>query len=99
MVQIKWTKLAVEDLKEIHDFISRDSAKYAKIQVIRIKTRTKTLKSLPYSGRTVPEYNDEIFRELIEGNFRIIYKIVSNNLIDILTVHHSARNLLERDIK
>lgn len=98
MVQIKWTRLAVDDLKNIFDYISKDSIKYAKIQVIRIKTRTKILKTLPFSGKMVPEYNDERFRELIEGNYRIIYKIVDDSIVDILTVHHSARDLSKRKI-
>lgn len=99
MVQIKWTRLAVDDLKDIYDYIAKDSIKYAKIQVIRIKTRTKILKTLPFSGKMVPEYNDERFRELIEGNYRIIYKIVDDSMVDILTIHHSARDLQGRDIK
>ena len=37
-------------------------------------------------------------RELIEGNYRIIHKIVSENQIDILTIHHSARDLTKRPI-
>jgi len=41
MVQIRWTNLAVEDLESIYDYISKDSVKYAKIQVIRIKTAKK----------------------------------------------------------
>ena len=90
--------MAVEDLKEIHDYVSRDSANYARIQLIRIKSRTKILKSLPFGGRIVPEYNDENYRELIEGNYRIIYKIVSKHLIDILTVHHAARDLSKREL-
>ena len=90
--------MAVEDLKEIHDYVSRDSANYARIQLIRIKSRTKILKSLPFAGRFVPEYNDENYRELIEGNYRIIYKIVSKHLIDILTVHHAARDLSKREL-
>jgi len=98
MVQIKWTNLAVEDLKEIHDYVSRDSANYARIQIARIKSRTNILKSLPFAGRSVPEYNDENYRELIEGNYRIIYKIVSKHLIDILTVHHAARDLSKRSL-
>lgn len=41
MVQINWTKTAVDDLKSIAEYISKDSVKYAKLQVIRIKHRTK----------------------------------------------------------
>lgn len=50
------------------------------------------------SGKLVPEHDDSNFRELIEGNFRIIYKIVSNHQIDILTIHHSSRDLKIEEI-
>ncbi len=36
MVQIKWLKSANTDLKEIYDFISLDSKRYAKHQVEKI---------------------------------------------------------------
>jgi toxin ParE1/3/4 len=45
------------------------------------------------AGRIVPEKGEESVRELIEGNYRIIYEVVSDNLIYILTVYHSARDL------
>lgn len=93
MVQINWTLQAKKDLKEIAEYISRDSKIYAKRQVLKIRNRTIILITQPYSGRIVPELQEEIVRELIEGNYRIIYKIVSNNRIDILTIHHSARDL------
>jgi toxin ParE1/3/4 len=98
MVQIRWTNLAAEDLKGIYDFISRDSKAYAKIQVVRIRTRTKILKDYPLSGKLIPEYQDERYRELIEGSYRIIYKLIDDNTIDILTIHHSARDLSKREI-
>jgi toxin ParE1/3/4 len=45
MVQINWTLQAVSDLKDIAEYISKDSKKYAKLQIIRIKHRTKILRS------------------------------------------------------
>jgi len=99
MVQINWTKLAVEDLKSISDYISGDSIRYARIQVLRLKLRTEILKSNPLSGKPVPEFENEQFRELIEGNYRIIYKIVNKNRVDILTIHHSSRDLTRRRIR
>ena len=72
MVQVKWTKLAIEDLKGIYDYISRDSVKFAKIETIKLKIRTNILKAHPFAGKPVPELNDDLFRELIEGNYRII---------------------------
>ena len=87
---------AINDLKEITDYISKDS-KNARLQIIRIRIRTKILTSQVYSGKVVPEINKENVRELIEGNYRIIYEVVDESRIDILTVHHSARNLQNRN--
>ena len=99
MVRINWTLQAKDDLKNIADYISKDSVIYAKRQVIKIRKRTEILKTQIRSGKIVPEIEDPDIRELIEGNYRIIYKIISKNRIDILTVHHSARDLTKREIK
>ena len=98
MVRINWTPQARDDLKSIAEYISSDSVRYAKLQVVKIRTGTKILKSHIQSGKIVTEINDKNIRELIEGNYRIIYKIVSENQIDILTIHHSARDLTRRSI-
>ena len=42
MVLIKWTNQAVFDLKEISEFIGKDSKKYAKIQVQKIKQKHRS---------------------------------------------------------
>ncbi len=96
MVRVNWTLQAKDDLKNIADYISKDSVKYAKLQIIKIRNKTKTLRSYIHSGKVVSEINNPNIRELIEGNYRIIYKIVSTNRIDILTIHHSARDLSKR---
>jgi len=99
MVRINWTFQAKDDLKDIAEYISKDSKLYAKLQVTRLKTRTRILKTQTRSGKIVSEINQEDIRELIEGNYRIIYKIVKDNQIDILTIHHSARDLTRREIE
>ena len=99
MVRINWTLQAKDDLKNIADYISKDSVKYAKLQVLRLRYKTNILKSQTHIGRIVPEIENRNIRELIEGNYRIIYKILSENRIDILTIHHSARDLTKREIK
>ena len=99
MVRINWTFQARDDLHNIADYISNDSKRYARLQVVRLKNKTHLLKSHIRIGRIVPELNIENIRELIEGNYRIIYKIVSEEQVDILTVHHSARDLSKREIK
>lgn len=46
----------------------------------------------------VPEINKADYRELVEGSYRIIYKVISDHQVDILTVHHSVRDLRRRNI-
>ena len=98
MVRINWTKLAVSDLLNIYEYISKDSKHYAKMQLVRIKISTKILIQFPLSWKVVVEINQKEIREIIEGRYRIIYKLVSATQIDILTVHHSARDLSRRKI-
>ncbi len=99
MVRINWTFQAKDDLKAIAEYISKDSKRYAKLQVIRLKNRTRVLKTQIRLGKIVPEISRENIGELIEGSYRIIYKIVEDNQIDILTIHHSARDLARRKIE
>jgi addiction module RelE/StbE family toxin len=98
MAKIVWTEQSVFDLKDIFDYISKDSKRYAENQVRRIKEKTFILKTLPKSGRTVPELGINQIRELIEWNYRIVYRLVNNEYIEILTVHHSARDFESREI-
>jgi addiction module RelE/StbE family toxin len=98
MVQIKWTRQSIKDLSDIFEYISIDSKKYAKRQIVRIKVRTQILKTNPKAGKIVSELPQSDFRELIEGNYRIIYKILNDTRVDILTVHHSARDLSRQKI-
>jgi toxin ParE1/3/4 len=93
MVRVNWTDQALDDVENIAQFIEKDSPKYANIQVQRFFDKVKILETHPQTGRIVPEINRDNLRELIQGNYRIVYRVVTDNLIDILTVHHSRRLL------
>ena len=99
MVQIKWLPSAKNDLKDIYDYISLDSVRYAKLQITKIQKRTEILKTFPNSGKVVPEINDLTVKEITEHNYRIIYKIINKNQVDILLIHHGARDFKRRIIK
>ena len=91
-MKVIWTEFAIEDVRLIHHYISKDSKKYADRFVDKILARVDQLANFPRSGRIVPEFNSEIIRELIEGNYRIIYKI-DLDYIAIIRVHQAARQL------
>ncbi|MFL9832452.1 type II toxin-antitoxin system RelE/ParE family toxin [Chryseobacterium terrae] len=96
MVRIKWLKSATIDLKEIFDFISLDSKRYARFQIEKIQNKTEILKTGKITGKRVPEFDDDNVREIFEGNYRIIYRIISKNEIHILLVHHGAKDIIKR---
>ncbi|MCA1762222.1 MAG: type II toxin-antitoxin system RelE/ParE family toxin [Cryomorphaceae bacterium] len=93
MAEVKWTDQAIDDIDNIAEYISKDSLTFAQIQTERFFERAKTLEKQPLTGRIVPELNDQSTRELVMGNYRIIYQIDLNDIVTILTVHHSQRLL------
>jgi len=93
MVEIIWTRSAYNDLKEIFNYISKDSELYAARLIERLIGRVDILEHSPLAGRIVPEKEDKTIRELIEGNYRIFYKVEDNNMFFILRIHHGARNI------
>jgi toxin ParE1/3/4 len=81
VVQIKWLKSAKSDLKEIYDFISLDSKRYARFQIEKIQHKTEILKNGNIIGKKVSEVDYENVREIFEGNYRIICRIISKDEI------------------
>jgi toxin ParE1/3/4 len=47
---------------------------------------------MPMIGRIVPEKNDENVRELIEGNYRIIYQLSDKERIEVLICPQFAKD-------
>ena len=99
MVKIVWTDLSTSDLKEIFDYIADDSIRYASITANKIYQRVQPIIGNPYIGRMVPEFLEKSIREVIEGNYRIIYRIRSKSQVDILRVYHVARSLKKKNLK
>ena len=94
MVKIIWTQRSLTDLKSIAEYISQDSIKYASLTIERLINFTKYIETNSRIGRMVPEMGRmDKFREIIQGNYRIIYKITNSQTAHILTVHHSSKRL------
>ena len=93
MAKVKWTNVALDDLRAIYDYVAQDSSKYADRLMDKIIERVDVLEQYPRIGRKVPEFSNDLIRELIEGNYRIIYRIESEENIGIARVHHTARLL------
>ena len=92
MVKVIWTSNARNDLKSIFDYISEDSNFYAKRFIDKIIKKVDVLENYPNLGRVVPEFQNPHLRELIEGNYRIVYRILKDQ-VQILRVHHSSKEI------
>ena len=93
MAKVKWTNVALDDLRAIYDYVAQDSPKYADRLMDKIIERVDVLEQHPRIGKKVPEFGNDLIRELIEGSYRIIYRIESEKNIGIARVHHAARLL------
>lgn len=91
-MKVVWTAEAIERLKEIDAYISQDAPATAAHFIDLLLKRGDSLAEFPQSGRKVPEYDLEDYRELIEGNYRIIYRVKAN-VVEIETIFESHRLL------
>lgn len=91
-MKILWSPLAVERASEISAYIAQDNPSAATKWIETIFKKVDQLKLSPQSGRVVPETNNKKIRELIHGNYRIIYRVESGR-ISILTIRHGKQIL------
>jgi len=91
MVQIIWTDSALQDLNDIGDYISKDSIHYAEITVVRLFESVDILENHPFAGVKAPTLGNESIRQIVKGDYRILYQIINESRIDVLTVHNCAR--------
>ena len=87
-----WTTQSVRQLNKYADYIAEDNVLAAEKWVLSLLDKTNQLSKMPMSGRIVPEYNDPKLREIIEGDYRLIYRI-KKDTVYVLSVRHSRQNL------
>ncbi len=90
MASIIWTQPALNDLDNIIEYISKDSAYYASTLTKKIFEITAKLAIYPEIGKPVPELKSTTYREILFKKYRIIYRIELNHVY-INSVHHSSR--------
>jgi addiction module RelE/StbE family toxin len=89
-MKLIWSERALSELERIGDYIGEDNPKAANRFVSRLWKRTAALKKHPRLGRIVPDANDESLREVIEGNYRIVYRLEKGS-ITVVTVFEGHR--------
>jgi toxin ParE1/3/4 len=88
--RIRWTEQAVGDLEAIRQYVERDSARYGRLVVERLYESALRLQVFPISGRVVPELRRDDVREIITGEYRVVY-LLRADVVTVLTVFRSSR--------
>jgi len=98
MKEIKWSAEAAADLEAIKRYIAQDSPSYATMFIEKIFANVERLGQHPLFGRVVPEFADPHYREILYGNYRIIYTPLED-VVRIYAVVHGRRDLRKGDLK
>jgi len=91
------SRFAEEDLVEILDYFNEINPEYSYKLLLTLENRIKELKIIPERGRIIPELEKQNiinYRELIEGNYRIVYAVQDETVI-IHTIIDGRRNFEE----
>ncbi|MCP3958258.1 MAG: type II toxin-antitoxin system RelE/ParE family toxin [bacterium] len=93
MARVIWSPQALDDIEAIRAFIARDAPRTAKRFVQRIFETVGRLERFPLAGPPVPELGSVEFREIRLKKYRIIYRVLEPEAVEIVTVYHGSRLL------
>lgn len=96
MAEVKWAVTAIEDAKQIIEYIELQNPIAADKFAERIRTTTKRLRELPTIGRVVPEISNPVYREVILPPCRIIY-IFEKDVVIVVHVKRMEQLFLYSD--
>jgi plasmid stabilization system protein ParE len=95
-----WTIKAInriQRLQQVHDYFSRDEP----VTLAFVERLTRLADGIcrrPEDGHSLPYFGTDEVREIIDGTYRIIYRILEDE-IHILTVRHVPRAIQQRELE
>ena len=97
-MRVRWSLLALQRVSEIVEYISHDRPVAAEEWAIGVFDTVRQLEKFPDRGRVVPEVGRASIRELVHGEYRVIYTVEAKS-IGILTVRHGRRRFDPNEIR
>lgn len=91
-MEVIFTDRFLTRVEECTDYIALDHIPTAIKWAEGVFEHCQQLSAQPESGRMVPEFRRPEIRELIHGNYRLVYEIKSHQ-IDMLTIWHTRQML------
>jgi addiction module RelE/StbE family toxin len=88
-MRVRFTRLALADLEQIHSYISADNREQASRVVARLLERARLLTDSPYQGR---ETDEPDVRVMVVSDLRylIFYRVTADE-VHILHIRHTSR--------
>ena len=93
-MQVYFSPSARQSLRDASDFVARASPAGGRRLRRRIIYRARQLAEFRNSGRVVPEFGTPVVRELIEGAYRIWYRVLDDE-VEIMAIIHGSRQVAE----
>ena len=97
-MKITWSTLAVEQAREIAAYIALDKPSAAEKWIDGIFESVDRLIDFPQSGRMVPEIKRNEIREIVQGSYRVVYKVQDAEIL-ILLVKAYRQKLKQNEIE
>lgn len=93
-MEVIFTDRFLTRVEECTDYIALDDIPTAVKWAEGVFKHCEQLSTQPESGRMVPEFNRPEIKEIIHGNYRLVYELKSNR-IDMLTIWHVRQSLFQ----
>ena len=98
VTRIIWSVHAASQLEAVVEFIAGGSPAEARRFAGKVLRRIESLACHPAIGGWLCEDESQTYREIIQGSYRIIYR-VAGDAVYIVTVRHAARLLTADDLE
>jgi plasmid stabilization system protein ParE len=94
LTPVLWTDSAQDDLAAIQANLRLVSASAADALVPRLIDRTAQLEDYPPMGRKIPEFDNDLLRDLIEGEYRIFYEVFPDR-VEVWAIAYGREKLMK----
>ena len=92
MAEIRWTSSSLRDLRGVLLFLADKDPVVAERYSLDFEAITEKINEWPRLGHQVHKYSDEI-RERFVPPYRVVYRIINPELIEIVRVLHTHKPL------
>lgn len=91
MPALSWTKPALEDVRRIEDWLSKNAAPEIAVQVLgTIRSRSRVLERFPHAGRPLRDSGARVLLTR-ETQYLLVYRVLPET-IEILRVRQAREN-------